>query len=241
VKKFIGLIVTVITIIISIIVLKGTGRYIGSVVGIIVGAITSILLYGFAAQKYKGTIIAAILVAVTGAVLLFFIVTTGYFFLIDLHDFFTIEHSLDLQPHGSYTIDTSGIKKYMETKENESFTYFLQLGTGDEKMDVYRRNHALKEYGVELPDELLGDIAASDEYSYIVLSFGSELKEVKYKYLGYFSDGVTSKAKITFCEDYQDNVVYAYFMKKRVYFWEAAFYAMEGSEKVFLDESLLLY
>jgi len=41
------------------------------------------------------------------------------------------------------------------------------------------------------------------------------LKEVKYKYLGYFSDGVTSKAKITFCEDYQDNVVYAYFMKKR--------------------------
>ena len=103
----------------------------------------------------------------------------------------------------------------METKENESFTYFLQLGTGNEKMDVYRRNHALKEYGVELPDELLGAIAASDEYSYIVLSFGSELKEVKYKYLGYFSDGVTSKAKITFCEDYQDNVVYAYFMKKR--------------------------
>jgi len=240
-KNHIGLIASIILITLSIIIFKGTGRYIGSFVGIFIGILISTILHGVATQNYKSSIITTILIAFSGALVLFFFVTIGYLFLVEIHDYFAIEHSLDLQLHGSYTIDTSEIKKITETKENASFAYVLQLRTGNKTSDIHYRNDILKSYGLDLPDELLDVIAASAENSYVILAFGRELEEVKYKFLGYFSDGVTAKAKVIFHEKYLDNIVYAYFIKKHVYFWDASFYEVHGKENVLLERNLLLY
>jgi len=79
---------------------------------------------------------------------------------------------------------------------------------------------------------LLSYIASHDEKNYVLLSFGRELKEIKYKFLKKFDDGVTAKAEITFFEEYQDDIMYVYFMEKSVCFWSCNYYIMKGSKRV---------
>ena len=148
------------------------------------------------------------------------------------------EHTLDLQLHGSYSIDTSGIREYACVKENAPFTYFFQIDSGNSISNSHRRDSILKDYRVELPDELKADIASSDKSSYVLLSIGRELKEVKYKFLKRYSDGITSEALITFCEEYNGDVVYVYFMNKQLYFMGEYYYIMSGDEKVFLGDNM---
>lgn len=243
-KKHIGLIIAVILVIISSTFLTGTGKYAGSIAGIFTGIFTSIIIKGITTKKYKSSIIAAFLVAFTGMVLLFFITGYGYLGLVTVHDYFAIEHKLDLQLQGSHRIDTTGIRKYVGVKRNVPFTYFLQINGVKSIKPEYSIESAnssiLKDYGLELSDELLADIASSDESWYILLSIGRELKEVKYRYLGYYSDGITSEAIVTFSEEYQDDVVYVYLVNKQLYFWEEDYYVMNGDEKVFLGNNIRL-
>ncbi|MCL1858450.1 MAG: hypothetical protein FWF92_04380 [Oscillospiraceae bacterium] len=231
-KKFIGLIMAVITIIFSIVIFKGTVRYLGTFIGLIIGTITSIIIYGINNKKYISSIIIVFLIIVINFIILF--IPQVSFILDDVHDYFAIENTLNLQLHESYSINTSVIKEYIHIKENSSLTYFFRFRISDYRiMDTN-----MDEYKLELPDELLNDIASSGDINHVILSLGRELKEIKYKFLGKFSDGVTSKAKITFCEEYKEDIIYAYFINKNIYFWEAEYYIMENDAKVFLGNDI---
>ncbi len=154
-----------------------------------------------------------------------------------VHDFFSKEHTLDLQLYGNYKIDTSGIKdyerkirKYAEITEDVPFVYFIQLPLEDSIMDA-----ALEDLSLNLPDELSEDITSSNENEYVLFSFGRELKEIKYKTTSYYNH---IKAEITFCEEHQDDTVYVYFMEDNIFFWETSYYVMEGAKKVHLGDNL---
>ena len=173
-------------------------------------------------KKYLRLVLAFIVVVTTGIILLRYIYVAR-------------ERTLDLRLHGSYTIDTSGIREYVHVSENVPFTYFLQLASGSSN-----RNNILKDHKIELPDELLADIASSDESRYVLLSIGRDLKEVKYKFMKRYWDGITSVAMVTFCEEYQDGTVYVYFMEKNLYFFGEYYYMMNGDERVYLGNNIRL-
>ena len=152
-------------------------------------------------------------------------------------EFWTEEHTLELQLQGSYEVDTSGIreyerikKRYGEIDEDAEFIYFIQLPLRDSIM-----NDALEEVGLNFPEELLEYIAFSGENGYLLFSFGRELKEIKYKNTFYYD---RIKAKITFCEEYQEDKMHVYFMKEDVFFGEAAYYVMKGSKRVFFGNNM---
>lgn len=235
-KKFIGLIVSLIIIVASIVIFNGTSKYLGSFVGVLIGIIITVILHGISKYKYASSIISATVIAIIGSIILLFMVTVGYLGLVEVHDFFAIEHTLDLKSHTSYTIDTSVIKKEATIQENVPFTYFLRLSISDHRI----RDNLLNEYVIELPEELLTEIASSDNINHVILSFGRKLKEIKYKYLGYFSNGSTSKATVIFSEEYQDDMMYVYFVKKDVFFWEVDYYVIENDKKVYLGKDIRL-
>ena len=178
-------------------------------------------------NKYIGLFIVAIVVVITGIILSRYI-------------YMTKEHIFDLQLHGSYSIDTSGIREYVGVKENVPFTYFLQINSGNSISKSHSRDSILKDYRLELPDRLIDDIVSSDKGWYVLLSIGRELKEVKYKFLSRYSDGITSEAFITFCEEYKGDMMYVYFMNKQLYFMGEYYYIMNDDEKIFLGNDIRL-
>jgi len=236
--KFIGLFLAIILIIFSFVFFHGVCKYFGSLAGMIIGVITTIIIHGVCTKQYKIAVIGSLSVTIIGSVILFLLATYGFFFLVNIHDRFTLDHTLDFQLHGSYSVDLDGTKEYTNVREGAQFAYFIQLGAGNSPMEIHSRNSALDDYGLELPEELLNDAIAFDENSSLLISFGRELREIRYKHMGFFSDGVTSKAKIIFCEEYQDGIIHVYFIKTRVYFWEREFYVIDGDEINFMGEDI---
>lgn len=237
-KKFIGLIIATVLIILSIVILNGIGIYFGSFVGVLIGLVTTIVINGISTKRYLMAVIGSVTVAIMGIIVLIFFATIGYFVLVDIYDRFATEHTLDLHLHGSYAVDTSGIREYANVKEDVPFTYFVQLVAGNNCWSSHNRNSFLEMYGFELPDELMNDIAFSDDNIYLLISFGRKLREVKYKYMGTFSDGVNSRAKVTFYMDHHGDMIYVYFIDKNVYFWGTSFYVINGNETIFLGDDI---
>ena len=139
------------------------------------------------------------------------------------------EHTIDLQLHGSYTVDTNRIKESERIKENTPFTFFIQTG-----INSNTKERLLNMYDLELPKELLADIYLYNKNGYIILTFGREVKEVTYKFLN--KTGISANAKVTFCEEYQENTMFAYFIAEEVSFHEEIFYIMKDSKKVYWGE-----
>lgn len=180
-----------------------------------------------------------VLLTITFFIIALILFTTNPYYWIDL---FTKEETIDIKEHGRYIIDTNGLREfeinrtqgYKYLEKNEPFTYFLQLPLDKDILDTVSRDLQL-----ELPNELLDYIYSSEvNYEYMLLSIGRELKEIKYKYLSYFSDGVNAKAEITFEEQPQNNLLYVYFIDKNVYFWRKSYYVMDEEKRVFFGNNL---
>jgi len=99
----------------------------------------------------------------------------------------------------------------------------------------------LKKYGLEFFYEICTD-STFDEGSIIMFSFGRELKEIKYKYMGFYNDGVTARAEISFCDEYIDDVVYIYYAREinDLYFMEREFYVMKNDGRIDLENARLI-
>ena len=158
--------------------------------------------------------------------------------LIEIHDFFAIEHKLDLYPQGNFAIESNTKLINENIEKHYKPIHLYQLRTGNDISDYKSRSYSLSGSGIELPDDLSTYASSNNEISYIILSLGREINEIKYKYLGYFSDRSTSKAIITFCEEYHDNIVFVYYMKEYIYFWEGTYYVLEGNNRVVIRENI---
>lgn len=136
--------------------------------------------------------------------------------------------TLNLQQYGSYTVDTDGIRELLRIKENTQFTYFIQIRDFNNIKEYFQ-----KEFHLEIPE-----LDLENDDSYAVISFGRELKEIKYKYMQKpYNDGTVAKAEVTFDEEYHDKTMYVYIMNKIV-IGKANYYIMSGSNRIFWTDQV---
>ena len=146
----------------------------------------------------------------------------------------TKEHTLDLSLHGRYSIDSDGIRGYLRVRDHVPLTYFLIIRPGSDSGRTHSRNSVLESHRLKLPDELLADIVSSEESQYVLLSIGRELKEVKYRFTEKHRDGISIASMITFCEEYQNDTIYAYNVNERVRFAGEKYYIMNNDARVLI-------
>ena len=224
IKRFIGVIVAIVLVIIACTFFHGVVKYLVSIFGIYVGVLVTVIIECVANKKNMYLIVLLLFIGAS----VFSVRGLVYLVMVEVHDFLAIDHTLDLSNYVSYTFDSRSI-----VEESVPFPYAVQLTTGN--ISKVRRN-LLRIYDFELPDDLFEKIISSDDNYAIILSFHSRLTELKYHFLGYFSDGRTAKMALTFDEDRQNNVVYVYFLNRDLYFWEADYYIMRDKSRVLLDE-----
>ena len=238
-KKYIGLTATIVLVVIACIISDEDERYSFIVVAIFIGIvmhfiITHIIIYGIVAKNKKYTI-DSVAVTIFISFIFWMVVQIDSFISIDIRDYFAKEHSLEYQLYKSYTFDSSLIRETVNIEEDEPFTGYFQV-----PIRKLYRDSFIKEYKLLFWDEELEAFASSDE-DIVILTFGRELKAVKYKYLAYYNDGVASSAKIFFDEEYRDDVVHVYITKTGLYFFATEFYVTDEDDKVVLVDDRMLY
>ena len=133
---------------------------------------------------------------------------------------------IDFHMLNSYKVDTRGICKKLRIAEDSPFTCFLQI-TNFENLSEY----FAKEFDFEIPE-----IDFNYQDKYMAITFGRELKEMEYEFLGYpYKPNTIAKADITFSEEYDDKTMYVYVMDK-IFLKDSlldgnSFYIMNGTEK----------
>ena len=203
-KKYaIGIIVAVILVIIVCMNSSGTERLVFAFFAAVIGIITNAIIKGIITRKFMRTILSVGLIIIISGFSLFTLeVTVG---IDEIHDYFAPEYSLDFQLYNSFTIEGTVVGDEMKMERS---TLFAQPRRPT-PMDL---QYILKENGLEFLTDALTD-TADNEDSLVILTFGRELKEVKYKYMGYYGDGVTARGEISFCEEYEDSIMYVYYTK----------------------------
>jgi len=226
---FVGIAVAIILVVVACLCSRGTEKYLFVLIAVIIGVITNIIVNGVTAKKYERTIIAVVVIATISGILLFTMWLTGALDVV--HDYFSTEYLLDYQLHGSYVISESAASEKMKTERSTLLIQPHRPVPTDR--DV---NYLFKKYGLEFLNETWAESVIGEEIR-VMLVFGRELGEVKYKYIGYYGDGVTAKAEITFIEGYADDVLYVYFINKKLYFMSSDFYVLEDGKRIVLDNA----
>ena len=229
-EDVIGLIIAAVLIIIVCINSRGTERLVFAFFAAAAGIITGAIIKGILTKEFKRTVVSVVLIVIISGSLLFTLtVTVG---IDEIHDFFAPEHSLDFQLYGGYTIDGSIVAEEMKTEKNTLISQPRR--PMPENLTL---KSILTENGLEFLDEVWAT-AVFDEDTLVILTFGRELKEIKYKYLGYYGDGVTANGEITFYEEYEDSAMYVYYTEVHgLYFMNYDFYVIEDSNIIVLDNA----
>jgi hypothetical protein len=139
-----------------------------------------------------------------------FIVIIAVFIVLNVNSCFSRREErkmINFQLHGSYAVDTSGIRKRMMVADGTPFTFFIQIRNFDNLEEYF-----LKEYKLEIPY-----IEFNYENSYMAVTFGREIEELAYS--GYLGEPFTpntfpKKVELTFAEEYTDQIMYVYEMDK---------------------------
>jgi len=226
----IGLIVAVVLIIIVCMNSRGSERLVFGFFAAAAGIITGAIIKGILTKEFKRTVVSVVLIVIISGSLLFTLnVTVG---IDEIHDFFAPDHSLDFKLYGSYTIDGSIVSEEMKTERSTLISQPRRP-----MPENWTLKSILTENGLEFLNEVWA-AAVFDEDTLVILTFGRELKEIKYKYLGYYGDGVTAKGEITFYEEYEDNAMYVYYTEGHdLYFMNYDFYIIEDGNKIVLDNA----
>ena len=148
---------------------------------------------------------------------------------------------VNLQLHGSYTVDTSGIRERERIADGTPFTFFVQIKNLDNVQEYFAQ-----EYGLEFPD-----IDFDYENSYMAVTFGREIAGLTYN--GYLGEPFTpntfpKKVELTFAEEYRDKIMYVYVMDKITITLialngvssddQCKIYLMENGEKMFWGDTI---
>lgn len=207
-KKYIGLIVGMVIIVISFMFLKDLAKIVCTFIGIIVGLMITFIARGIEKHKYARAVLYAMLVAFIGGSFLFFVITSE------------LGQKLDFQFCGSYAVDCSEVKNYVNEEEGVPFEYLLQL----EPWDSIRRNDILNENHLVITNELLVDINNNVKDKCVLISLGREIENIRC----FPTEGILG-AGVTFSEEYQDNMVYVYFEEPQFFYIR---YFRIGDEKI---------
>ena len=148
---------------------------------------------------------------------------------------------VNLQLHGRYMVDTSGIREMEGITDGTPFTFFVQIKNLNNVQEYFAR-----EYGLEFPD-----IDFNYENSYMAVTFGREIKELTYNgYLGepFSPNTFPKKVELTFAEEYHDEIMYVYVMDKITISLiplngvssdeQCKIYLMENGEKMFWGDTI---
>jgi hypothetical protein len=137
---------------------------------------------------------------------------------------------------GIYTVDMTGIREWFEVKDGTPFTCFLQIKDSERNEEYFA-----KQFGLNLSCIDFEHIGYQDKY--LVISFGRELVEIKYEYLGKpYAHKTIARADITFAEDYHDQQIYLYAVDKVLLTSSVvggnAFYVIDGSDKRYWGDKI---
>jgi hypothetical protein len=207
-KKYIGLIVGMAIIVISFMFLKDLAKIVCTFIGIIVGLMITFIARGIEKHQYARAVLYAMLVAFIGGSFLFFVITSD------------LGQKLDFQFWGSYAVDFSEVKNYVNEEEGVPFAYLLQLETWGSIIS----NDTLNENHLVLTDEIFDDINNNVQDKCVLVSLGREIENIRY-----FPPEGKLGAGVTFSEEYQDNMVYIYFEEPQ--FFDIRYFRI-GDEKI---------
>ena len=144
----------------------------------------------------------------------------------------------------SYSVDTSGIRKRFRIVDGTLFTYFIQFS------DLKQMKTRLpRDFDVELSDFKFDSTDYEDKF--LAVTFGRKIVDFQYEYpdLGdqappdYAKKAYMARAYMTFSEEYQEQSMYLYVMDKISFVYIDSdvneLYVMNGSERIYLGESML--
>ena len=171
-----------------------------------------------------------ILFAIVIAGIVFWRATSTWIIWYNISDIFAEKRIANLKLQGKYTVDTSGLRRKWDVQGGTPFICFWEVKSPDD-MQAYLR----KALSVEFPY-----VNFNNKENYLVIAFGSPLKEVKYwNVKNPLTDlgNIITRAEVTFEEEYHDNTAYAYLIEK-LNIVEERFYVMQGSKKVFFGKDV---
>lgn len=168
-------------------------------------------------------------------IIIIFFIYEGGNHLFNLSTIFEKKCVVDLQLHGEYQIDTSRIREFEYIKESAPFTFFINT-----HIDYSMEGRLLSLYDLVLPEELVGNINFEDSNTSMLLSFGRKLKEVKCISRGWnWENKPLEIFEITFCEEYNGDIMYAYLIDRKLYSTlQETYYIMSDSKRILLGKSL---
>jgi len=215
-------------------ILVGTGMTLlfDASIAIGIGLIMQIIINGITSRKLVKTLFR-IVVIILSCTLLIYTLFFGFLAwpLVAVHDFFSIQHKIGFQLLDSFTIDTSRVMEYYREKtklaDKDQITGFVH-GFSHSNMELRRILVTL-----DLSDEIIIDISQcniSDLGMRMVLTFGREMKEFKYKMYGGSYVSQEEEAIIVLGEEYKENTMYIYILDEVVQYRYFNFYIRDGKK-----------